>query len=86
MSYIYTGIYSFQAALNMITKTLSVDLKSHHVMAMALHPGWVQTDMGGQSAPVTTEQSVEGILKVLAGASAEQNGGLVDFEGKVIPW
>ena len=75
-----------KAALNMITKSLSIDLESEGIMAVALHPGCVKTDMGGQNAALTTKESVEGLLTVIASLDDSCNGGFFDFTGKSLPW
>ena len=45
-----------QAALNMMSNVLSIDLAADGVLVMSFCPGWVQTDMGGSSASTTSEQ------------------------------
>jgi NAD(P)-dependent dehydrogenase (short-subunit alcohol dehydrogenase family) len=57
-SYIYR---TSKAALNMVTKGLAVDLKRHGITVVSFHPGWVQTDMGGDGAPVSVKDSVAGM-------------------------
>lgn len=55
------GYYAYRvskAALNMVAKSMSNDLRSRGVITVALHPGWVQTRMGGAGAPVTVAQCV----------------------------
>lgn len=81
--------YSYRTsktALNMVTKSLSVDLKPEGILAFALHPGWVLTDMGGPQALITTEVSVEGMLGTISKATAEQAGLMLNYDGKRIPW
>ena len=70
----------------MVSKSLSVNLKGDHVMAVILHPGWVQTDMGGKNALTTTTDCVVGLLKVLAAMDESHNGSFYDFKGLNIPW
>ena len=85
----WSTMYAYRpskAALNMVTKSLSVDLASEGIVAVVLHPGWVQTDMGGQDATLTTEQSVQGLITVLASLDDSKNGGFFDFSGKTLPW
>ena len=75
-----------KAALNMVTKSLSVDLADDGIMTVALHPGWVRTDMGGPNATLTVEQSVQGLITVIASLDDSKNGGFYDFSGKALPW
>ncbi len=81
--------YSYRAskaALNMVTRSLAVDLGPEGFTCAVLHPGWVMTDMGGGSAPVAPEDSVAGMLRIIAGLSAEDNGEFYDFTGARVPW
>lgn len=75
-----------KAALNMITKSLSVDLAGEGIMAVALHPGWVQTDMGGSNASLTIKESVDGLITVIGSLDESKNGGFLDYTGKTLPW
>ncbi|XP_060063672.1 C-signal-like [Ylistrum balloti] len=75
-----------KAALNMVTKNLSVDLKSDDILSVSLHPGYVKTDMGGPNALITSEQSVQGMMNVMAGLNEDTNGLMIDYAGKIIPW
>ena len=54
-----------KAALNVYTVMLSQRLAGQNIIVTALHPGWVQTRMGGETAPVTIEDSVNGIYKAI---------------------
>lgn len=81
--------YSYRAskaALNMVTRSLAIDLGPEGFICAVLHPGWVMTDMGGESAPVTTEDSIAGMLCVIDSLSAEDNGEFYDFTGATVPW
>jgi NAD(P)-dependent dehydrogenase (short-subunit alcohol dehydrogenase family) len=82
-SYIYRVS---KAALNMITKTLSADLAGRGITVVAFHPGWVQTDMGGRHAPVSTRDSVRGLRKIIGGLTAKDNGGFFAYDGRTLPW
>ncbi|KFP37661.1 C-factor, partial [Chlamydotis macqueenii] len=78
-----------KAALNMLSKCQSLGYREHGILCVALHPGWVQTDMGssaGHTPPLTVHTSVRGMLKVLASLSEKDTGTLLDWEGKVVPW
>ena len=83
------GLYPYRsskAALNAITKSLSVDLLKDGIITCSVHPGWVQTDMGGPNASVTTEQSVQGMLELFAKLDKNSNGGFFQYDGSVMNW
>ncbi|CAM5150000.1 unnamed protein product [Eretmochelys imbricata] len=78
-----------KAALNMLTKCQSLGYGGDGILSIAVHPGWVQTDMGSSAShqvPLTVDMSVRGILNVLPTLSEKDNGAFVDWEGKVLPW
>uniref|UniRef100_A0A8C8VPL1 C-factor-like n=1 Tax=Pelusios castaneus TaxID=367368 RepID=A0A8C8VPL1_9SAUR len=78
-----------KAALNMLTKCQSLGYRDNGILSVAVHPGWVQTDMGNSAAftaPMTVDVSVREILNMLTTLSEKDNGTFVDWEGKVLPW
>jgi len=56
------------------------------VIGIALHPGWVATDMGGTNGPVSPEQSASGIRMIADGLTPEHSGVFLDFRGNTMPW
>ena len=80
----FVAYRSSKSALNMAWKSLAVDNPT--VTCAVLHPGWVQTRMGGPSAPLPVETSVAGLRRVIEGLSPEQSGGFFAFDGSEIPW
>lgn len=83
------GMYAYRvskAGLNMANKSLSVDLRDWNICFLVLHPGWVQTDMGGAQAPVSVADSVTGLRKVIAGATMEHSGRFFAYDGREIEW
>jgi len=82
----YIAYRSSKAALNAAWRSLAIDVKPQGVTAAVLHPGWVQTRMGGSQAPLTPEQSVSGMRRVIAGLTPEQSGGFYNYDGSTIPW
>ena len=83
------GAYLYRAskaALNAIMHSMAIDLAPRGVFALALHPGWVQTDMGGPRAPVDVDSSVSGMRAVLERAEPAHRGMLVDYQGHILPW
>ena len=77
---------SSKAALNSITKSLALDLADVGVKAVALHPGWVQTSMGGPNALIDVDTSAAGMKQLLDNLSQAQSGGFYDYCGNSIPW
>ncbi|WP_300973332.1 SDR family oxidoreductase [Sphingomonas sp. LHG3406-1] len=75
---------SSKTALNMAWKTLA--LANPELACVMLHPGWVQTRMGGSNAPVTPEQSIAGMMRVIEGITPAQSGAFLDYEGQSVPW
>ena len=82
-SYIYR---SSKSAVNMVMKSLSIDLKPAGIAVVTLHPGWVQTDMGGSSALINTQTSVTGLRKVIANLNLSNTGKFIAYDGKEIAW
>lgn len=82
-SYVYR---SSKAALNIVTKSLSIDLAPRGITAVVLHPGWVKTDMGGPEAPIEAEESVRGMRQVIARLEPGATGKFFDYEGDELPW
>lgn len=75
-----------KAAVNMIMKTLALDLAARGITAIALSPGWVQTDMGGPNAPLTPPEAVAGMRAVLDKVSLNDSGKFFHFDGRELPW
>ena len=82
-SYLYR---SSKAAVNMVVKSLAIDLKPFGIIAVVFHPGWVKTDMGGPNAMISPEQSVSGIRKVIGGLVPADSGKFFGYDGQTIPW
>jgi NAD(P)-dependent dehydrogenase (short-subunit alcohol dehydrogenase family) len=83
----YGGSYAYstsKSALNMITRGLAADLRG--IITVALDPGWVKTDMGGQGAELTVHESASGILKVIDSLTPADSGEFLRWDGKYNPW
>ena len=83
------GMYAYRAskaALNQITKSLSIDLKPEGFVCIALHPGWVATDMGGENATYSPSQAVASMIQVITKLNPQVNGQYLDLHGKELPW
>ncbi|WP_119274266.1 SDR family oxidoreductase [Taklimakanibacter deserti] len=80
------GDYAYRcskAALNIATAKLAFD---HGLIFLALHPGWVKTDMGGAEAQVPVTASAQGLRSVIDTAGPEMSGSFHDFTGTPIAW
>ncbi len=83
------GRYAYRAsktALNMEWSCLAHDLGGRGIICVALHPGWVQTDMGGSGAPLTIDQSVPAMVKTIEGFTSAHNGRYIQYDGSELPW
>lgn len=82
----YYGYRASKTALNMLNKSLALELQDRGVTAVVLHPGWVKTRMGGPGAAITTDVSVTGLLTVIAGLGTADTGRFLDYQGNELPW
>ena len=82
-SYIYR---SSKAALNAVMKSAAIDLAPRGVKVAILHPGWVQTDMGGPNANLTPAESIAGMKAVLDRLTPADNGTFWSYNGSQMPW
>lgn len=87
----YTAGWSYaycasKAALNMFTRAMGAELKPDGFTCVALHPGWVQTDMGGGRAPLQPEVSVGSMLGVIDSLGAQASGSYLNYDGEQIDW
>ena len=83
------GMYIYRTsktALNQVIKSLSIDLKGENFIVVALHPGWVQTDMGGPNALIDTKTSVRGMTEAIDNLTSKNSGKFYNYDGSPIPW
>jgi NAD(P)-dependent dehydrogenase (short-subunit alcohol dehydrogenase family) len=83
------GFYGYReskAALGMFLRSLAAELKKEGFICVAILPGWVKTDMGGPDAPLTPEESVAGMRKVLDGLKPANTGQFWSYKGTQVPW
>ena len=82
-SYIYR---SSKAAVLNLGRNLALDLKDEGIAVGIYHPGWVQTDMGGDAAAITVDQSVSGLVERFAALSLETTGRFENYDGADMPY
>jgi len=85
----FGGLYAYRASkagVNAIVRSMAIDLADRNILAVALHPGWARTDMGGPRAPVAVEASVSGMKRVIDGLRPEDSGKVFAFDGSELHW
>ena len=80
------GYRMSKAALNMMSKSLAIDLRADGIASAVVEPGWVQTDMGGPSAPTTIEDSVCGLIEQFDALDARTSGEFLSYRGGTMQW
>jgi len=83
------GAYAYRmskAALNMASTNLAGELRPTGVASIVLHPGWVQTDMGGRNAPLTVAESGRSLASLIERTGFEATGQFLNYDGQAIPW
>ncbi len=80
------GYRMSKAALNMAGKSLAVDLKDRGIAVGIIHPGWVQTDMTGQTGHYTVDQAAQQIIARIDGLSISTSGSFWHSDGSILPW
>ena len=75
-----------KAALNMLTKQSSIDLKSKNIKVISQSPGWVKTEMGGENAKYEVPESVSKIISTLQNLDKIETGSFIGEDGIEIPW
>jgi NAD(P)-dependent dehydrogenase (short-subunit alcohol dehydrogenase family) len=76
---------SSKSALNSAWRSLAMDNRGK-VTCAVLHPGWVQTRMGGSAAPLEPEESVSGMRRVIENLRPDQSGEFFSYDGTIVPW
>jgi len=83
------GSYGYRmskAALNMATRNLAHDLGPEGFVALAIHPGWVRTRMGGPSAPLAAPEAAREVLRLALTTGSDLSGSFLGPGGKPLPY
>ncbi len=75
-----------KAALNMFPVKLAAALRADEIAVLALHPGWVQTRMGGSGAAISVDTSADGMMRVIDALSMATTGSYLAYDGGAIEW
>lgn len=84
------GAYAYRAskaALNAVMRSFALDVQSYGINALTLHPGWVQTDMGGGNAFISPKESVSGMIaQIEKFGDKDLSQVFRRFDGKTVMW
>lgn len=65
---------------------MSIEFKSSQILCVALHPGWIKTDMGGKNAPLEIGPGCAALVDMVLRLNETHNGAFIDPQGKPLPW
>lgn len=82
----YLAYRSSKGALNNAWHNIALALRERGVTCIAVHPGWVQTDMGGPGATLTPEVSIAALRRHIDAWTLADTGKFLSWDGKELPW
>lgn len=82
----YFGYRESKAALNMYSRSVAFENRDKGIIAIAVSPGWVRTDMGGPDADLSPEESIGGLRKVIEGLTDKDTGKFINHDGTELAW
>jgi NAD(P)-dependent dehydrogenase (short-subunit alcohol dehydrogenase family) len=77
---------SSKAAVNMVMRSLAIDLAPRGITCLVVNPGWVRTDMGGSHATLTPAESVNRLRDLIQTLGPAQSGKFFNHDGREYPW
>jgi len=83
------GAYAYRsskAAVNIVMKSLAIDLAPRGITCVVVNPGWVRTDMGGSRGTLSPAESIKALRSVIAALRPEDSGRFLNYNGKPYPW
>jgi NAD(P)-dependent dehydrogenase (short-subunit alcohol dehydrogenase family) len=83
------GSYAYRsskAAVNMVMKSLAIDLAPRGITCIVMNPGWVRTDMGGPRGTLAPEESIRAMREVIGKLKPGDSGKFYNYDGKTYPW
>ncbi len=82
----FTAYRASKAAVNSVAKDTAITYGPQGLTCVAMHPGWVRTDMGGAGADLDVTDSAKGIRKTIDGLSHDDNGCFFNYDGAAMRW
>jgi NAD(P)-dependent dehydrogenase (short-subunit alcohol dehydrogenase family) len=82
----YTHYAPAKTFQNALTLQLAAVLRARKVAVIAIHPGWVATEIGGAGASLSPTASAKGIVSVVLSGSLADTGCFFDHTGSTLPW
>lgn len=85
----YGGFHAYaasKAALGRLMRSAATDLKDRGIIIGLVHPGYVQTDMGGPEADITPAESAAGVRRLAENWTIERSGDFYKWNGEEHAW
>jgi NAD(P)-dependent dehydrogenase (short-subunit alcohol dehydrogenase family) len=77
---------SSKAAVNMVMRSLAIDLAPRGITCVVINPGWVQTDMGGSHATLTPAAAITRLRRLIETLGPAQSGKFFNYDGREYAW
>ena len=77
---------SSKAAVNMVMRSLAIELTPRGITCVVVNPGWVKTDMGGARAPLTPPESVGALKRLIDTLGPANTGRFYNYDGREYAW